>query len=91
MCFSVVKEIQVQDFHSERPTPAPNNSLTEAIFASNCTVCELNCLHNGTFIMALIYLSLSLSFSVSQEEKSFLVSLLPCLFPFLSQLLFHEI
>lgn len=91
MCFTVVKEIKVQDFHSERPTPAPNNSLTEAIFASNCTVCELNCLHNGTFIMALIYLSSSFSFSVSQEEKSFLVSLLPCLFPFLSQLLFHEI
>ncbi len=41
--------------------------------------------------MALIYLSSSVSFFFRPRRKSFLVSVLPCLSPFLSQLLFHEI
>lgn len=41
--------------------------------------------------MALIYLSSSVSFFFGLKRKSFLVSVLPCLSPFLSQLLFHEI
>lgn len=41
--------------------------------------------------MALIYLSSSVSFFFGPKRKSFLVSVLPCLSPFLSQLLFHEI
>lgn len=55
------------------------------------TVCKLNCLHNGPFVMALMYLSFSVSFFCGPRRKSCLVSVLPRLSPFLSQLLFHEI
>ena len=41
--------------------PADNNNITEATFASSCTMYQSNCLHNGTFVMTPIYLSSSAS------------------------------
>lgn len=67
---------------SPSSTPAHSNNFTEAVFAPNYTVCKLNCLHNGTFVMALIYLSYSASFFSGPRRKSFLVSVLPCFSPF---------
>lgn len=67
------------DFCTNWPASAPNNSSTKAIFASKYRVCDLKCLHNGPFVMALTeYLSASVSFFFGPRIKSFLVFLLPC-------------
>lgn len=51
-----------------RPTSARNNSFTEAIFASNCTVCKLTA-YTMVHLLWPWYICLRLSCSLSQEEN----------------------